>query len=124
MRHKKKPSRRKTKTQAAPNRERGRKRPVRAGVDQIGASIPQRLYNPHEADPGSEMAGQAGDLQGLSNLELADSESVAELVEEGQAFEADVVSGVENARDADESEVKTHEVPEDDVPPMPRRENE
>jgi len=41
---------------------------------------------------------------------------VEELVEEGQAFEAGVVSGVENAPDADESEVKTREVPEDDVP--------
>jgi hypothetical protein len=45
-----------------------------------------------------------------------DSESVEELVEEGQAFEAEVVEGVEDAPDPDVSEVKTHEVPEDDVP--------
>ena len=51
-----------------------------------------------------------------SNVEGADSESVDELVEEGNAFEADVVSGVESAGDADEKEVHTHEVPEDDVP--------
>ena len=43
-------------------------------------------------------------------------ESVEELVEEGQAFEAGVVSGVEDAPDADEGEVTTREVPEDDVP--------
>jgi hypothetical protein len=60
-------------------------------------------------------AGQSGSLQGLSNVEGADSESVDELIEEGNAFEADVVAGVERADDTDE-EVHTHEVPEDDVP--------
>jgi hypothetical protein len=60
-------------------------------------------------------AGQSGGLQGLSNVEGADSESVDELIEEGNAFEADVVAGVESADDSDE-EVHTHEVPEDDVP--------
>ena len=59
---------------------------------------------------------QSGDLQGLSNVEGADSESVDELLEEGNAFEADVVKGVEDAEDADEGEVRTHEVPQDDVP--------
>jgi hypothetical protein len=58
---------------------------------------------------------QSGDLQGLSEVQGADSESVAELLEEGNPFEADVVSGVE-AADSDEREVRTHEVPEDDVP--------
>jgi len=61
-------------------------------------------------------SGQSGDLQGLSNIEGADSESVAELIEEGNAFEADAVTGVENAGDNDEKEVRTHEVPQDDVP--------
>jgi hypothetical protein len=59
---------------------------------------------------------QSGDLQGLSRREAADSESVDELLEEGNAFEADVVAGVESADDSDEKEVRTHEVPEDDVP--------
>lgn len=58
--------------------------------------------------------GQSGDLQGLSNQERAASESVDELLEEGNAFEADIVKGVEDA--GDEGEVHTHEVPEDDVP--------
>lgn len=65
---------------------------------------------------GSESGELSGDLQGLSNREAADSESVDELLEEGNAFEADAVSGVEAADDADEQEVHTHEVPEDDVP--------
>lgn len=58
--------------------------------------------------------GQSGDLQGLSSRERADSESVDELLEEGNAFEAEIVKGVQDADD--EGEVRTHEVPEDDVP--------
>ena len=65
--------------------------------------------------PGPDSAGQSGDLQGLSKLEGADSESVDELLEEGNSFEAEVVAGVEDAGDG-EKEVHTHEVPEDDVP--------
>jgi len=66
--------------------------------------------------PDLRSGGQAGDLQGLSSVESADSESVDELMEEGNAFEADVVTGVERAGDLSEREVHTHEVPEDDVP--------
>src|ERR1700674_3391050 len=65
---------------------------------------------------GARAGGQSGDLQGLSNVEGGDSESVDELLEEGNAFEAEVVKGVEDAGDADEGEVRTHEVPQDDVP--------
>jgi hypothetical protein len=65
---------------------------------------------------GARSGGQSGDLQGLSNREGADSESVDELLEEGNAFEAEVVKGIEDVPDADEDEVRTHEVPEDDVP--------
>ncbi|MGH9714232.1 MAG: hypothetical protein ACRD5M_13120 [Candidatus Acidiferrales bacterium] len=66
---------------------------------------------------GPSAGGQSGDVQGLSESENADSESVSELAEEGQGYEAEVVSGVENAPDPDQGEVTTHEVPEDDVPP-------
>jgi hypothetical protein len=65
---------------------------------------------------GARSGEQSGDLQGLSNVEGADSESVDELLEEGNAYEADVVKGVEDAEDDDELEVRTHEVPQDDVP--------
>jgi len=65
---------------------------------------------------GPASGGQSGDIQGLLRDEVVDSESVEELEEEGQSFEAEVVSGVENAPDADQGEVRTHEVPEDDVP--------
>ena len=66
---------------------------------------------------GAAVAGQSGDVEGLSTIADADSESVAELVEEGQAYEAEVVSGVEHASDAEEQEVTTEEVSEDDIPP-------
>ena len=65
---------------------------------------------------GARSGQQSGDLQGLSNVQAADSESVDELLEEGNAFEAEVVKGVEEAGDADASEVRTHEVPQDGVP--------
>jgi len=64
--------------------------------------------------PGS--AGQSGDTQGLSGVAEAGSESVEELVEEGQSFEAEVISGVGDAPDPDVAEVHTKEVSEDDVP--------
>jgi len=59
---------------------------------------------------------ESGDLEGLSNEESADSESVDELLEEGNAFEAGLVSGVEDSRGREGKEVRTREVPEDDVP--------
>jgi hypothetical protein len=60
---------------------------------------------------------QSGDVQGLSNVERADSESVEELIEEGNAFEAGVVKDVEDAEDVHEAEARPHQVLQDDVPP-------
>jgi hypothetical protein len=65
---------------------------------------------------GPDSAGQSGDTQQISNVADADSESVLELEEEGNAFEAGIIDGVDNADDADVSEVTTREIPEDDVP--------
>jgi hypothetical protein len=87
------------------------RRPVRRKRE---AAASAALASPWDARGlGPEAAGQSGDTEGLSRAELADSESVEELVEEGQAFEADVIDAVENAPDG---EVRTREVPEDDVP--------
>ena len=44
---------------------------------------------------GARPGEQSGDLQGLSNVQRADSESVDELLEQGNAFEAEVLKGVE-----------------------------
>ena len=65
---------------------------------------------------GARTGGQAGDTQGLSGVAETDSESVKELLEEGQSFEAEVLEGVENVPDADQGEIRTREIPEDDVP--------
>ncbi len=68
-------------------------------------------------EPSGESSGlQSGDMQGLSRVESADSESVDELLEEGNAFEAGIVAGVEDSRDREGQEVRTREVLEDDVP--------
>ena len=65
---------------------------------------------------GPHSAGQSGDTQGLAADSLVDTESVKELLEEGQSFEAEVLDGVENAPDPDQAEVHTREVIQDDVP--------
>ena len=70
---------------------------------------------------GSDSGGQSGDAQGLSDIEEANEESVEELADTDQAFEADVVQGVEDAGDHPEKEVRSHEDQnyrrDDDVPP-------
>ena len=67
-------------------------------------------------ETGPDSAGQGGATQQISDTPIADSESVEELAEEGNAFEANVIYGVENARDHGMSEVITHEISEKDVP--------
>jgi hypothetical protein len=82
-----------------------RKRGVTVRVDSIAA----------QNEPRAQAAGQSGDNARLTRVARADSQSVKELADEGQAFESEVLSGVEEAEDT-EGEVRTHEVPEDDVP--------
>ncbi len=93
----------------APKKKATRKRPR-------GKADSAELVGYQRKGLGSFTGGQAGDIQGISGRAGIDSESVTELLEEGQTFEAEAVSGVENAADPDVSEVVTHEVPEDDVP--------
>ncbi len=61
-----------------------------------------------EEERDTNSAGQSGDIQGILRPAEADSESVEELVEEGNALEASIVDGVENAKDPDVSEVTTY----------------
>lgn len=69
-----------------------------------------------EGGMGADSGGQSGDIERLTANAGADSQSVRELSEEGQSFEAAVIDGVERALDPDQGEVTTREVPEDDVP--------
>lgn len=110
----KKPSTRKAARQstvAKPSGSRKKKRSVSTERE-----IQQDIRNKNRTAAGMAESRQSGDLQGLSREEQANSESVDELVEEGNLFEAGAVAGVEEADNADEREVRTHEVPEDDVP--------
>jgi hypothetical protein len=102
-----------------------KKKPIRR--KKRNARAKQEITNPiairGRRGLGSAAGGQSGDTQALSRQEDVDSESVEELAEEGQTFEAEAVSGVENAKDPDQGEVTTSEVPEDDVPPEYRDRN-
>jgi DNA-nicking Smr family endonuclease len=115
------PRKKPAKKKAAPKKAAGKKATVAKKVVTTRRRTPARRQGASAPAFSRERAGSqsgelSGDLQGLSNREAADSESVDELLEEGNALEADAVSGVESADDADEQEVHTHEVPEDDVP--------
>jgi len=69
-----------------------------------------------EAVPRVHKGDMSGDLQGLSTTEYDDSESVSELIEEGQDLEAELIEGVEEAPDADQGDVRVHKAPQKDVP--------
>jgi hypothetical protein len=107
---KKKASKKTRLKKAAPRKSAWKKRRVRGR----GRNLETAAFKPEGLR--SRAGGQSGNLQGLSSAEGADSESVDELLEEGNAFEAEAVKGVQDADAADEREVVTHEVPEDDVP--------
>jgi hypothetical protein len=86
------------------------KRPTTKGIPTYDSVLKQ------EKGLGPDSAGQSGDTQGLPDEAEAGAESVLELVEEGQFFEADATEGVEEAADPDVAEVHTKQVSEDDVP--------
>jgi hypothetical protein len=70
-------------------------------------------------DQRPDSAGQSGSTVGMSQVPAAGFESEQELFEEGQALEAGIQHGVENAPPADVAEVETHgEHPDEgQVPP-------
>jgi hypothetical protein len=57
----------------------------------------------------SDSAGQSGDAQGLSPIAEAEEESVEELAETDQEYEAEILEGVEDAGDHPERPVRTRE---------------
>ena len=67
-------------------------------------------------EPARRKNPQAGDLQAISNVEDTSNESAAELIEEGQDREAEVVDALEDASEADQGEIDAHVVPEKGVP--------
>jgi hypothetical protein len=70
---------------------------------------------------GADSGGQAGDTQGLSQATNASEETVEELAEAGQDYEAGIQEGIEDAADHPETPVPSHAGQErEDV--APRRE--
>jgi hypothetical protein len=74
------------------------------------------------SDPGqvgSDSAGQSGDTQGLSQVADAADESVEELADTDQAYEAEIVDGIEDAADHPERPVYTREdqARSEEIPP-------
>ncbi len=80
-------------------------------ADEEASLVAAEAEGAGDDEEGPDSAGQSGDIEGLPDEPEADSESVEELVEEGQYFEAEVVDGVENAPLADERELIIHERP-------------
>jgi hypothetical protein len=74
-----------------------------------GKRTPPDEYRPDHGQVGSDSAGQSGDTQGLSPAVNDADESVEELVETGQAFEAEAVQGIQDAEANPERPVETHE---------------
>jgi hypothetical protein len=108
----KKPS---TRRKSAPRRRSVRENDVMGSQSVETVSLSAVRPKARSARAGSS-GGGGGDYSGLSPVEGADSESPRELLEEGQTFEAGIVQGVQNAPNADQGEIRTREVPEDDVP--------
>jgi hypothetical protein len=106
----------KLKKKAAPKKAAPKKKAARKKGRARGKSQRNETTAVESKGLGARSGGQSGDLQGLSDYAGADSESVDELIEEGNSFEAEVVLGVEDVPDADQGAIKTREVPEDDVP--------
>jgi hypothetical protein len=71
----------------------------------------------------SESGEQSGDMQGLDTDGDAADQSVEELAEDGQPYEAGVVEGVEDASEHPEHPVRSHQDPrpahESELPPDP-----
>lgn len=71
---------------------------------------------PRENGIGGEDDGESSDIKRIAVTERANPETVERLAEEGQPFEAEILAGVEEAEDSDETEIATHEGLADDVP--------
>ncbi len=74
---------------------------------------PENEAHPDESDDqpgrgGADSGGQSGDTQGLSQATNASEETVEELADAGQDYEAGIQEGIENAADHPEKPVPSH----------------
>src|SRR5262249_10108422 len=107
-----------SKKKSAPRKKLGAASRKKKAAKRVGRGRAQGSSSRRASPRESELlkGSPSPDNLGLSNTASADSESVDELLDEGNAFEAGVVSGVERADNSEGKEVRTKEVPEDDVP--------
>ncbi|HKF53186.1 MAG TPA: hypothetical protein VKB26_12805 [Candidatus Acidoferrales bacterium] len=105
-----------TKKQRSAKNERARRGRLSRGLNSGRAMV-----IPESEPERSLAAGQSGDVEGLSDVEDVDSESVEELAEEGQDYEAEIVGGVERAGDRPGEEVRTDVEDEEEERPRPER---
>jgi len=91
-----------TSQKASRPRAKRNKKTEEISSDTLQSSLTANVTLAPPEEDASERAGQAGDVQGISNIAEADPESVEELLDDGQALEAEVVSGVEGAQDGRE----------------------
>ncbi len=103
-----------TNRQRAAKNRRARQARLSRGLDSGNAGV-----IPESESERTFAGGQSGDNEGLSDIEDVDSESVDELAEEGQDYEAEIVEGVERAGDQEEQEVRT-DVREEERPRQKR----
>jgi hypothetical protein len=85
----------------------------------IGGLMMKRFSGANEVQPdklggdpgqvGADSAGQTGDTQGLSQEADSAEESVEQLADTDQPYEAGIAEGVEDAEDHPERPVHTHE---------------
>jgi hypothetical protein len=90
--HRKKPLAKRTRRRKPNPPQRARRR---APLEETFKSVPanREAFAPEPV--------QAGDLSGLSAVPMADSESVEELAENGQDFEAELMLGIQQAPEPD-----------------------
>ncbi len=65
---------------------------------------------------GPNSAGQSGDTQGISSNPESSSESVEELLEEGQFIEAGILEGIEESDEGDPAPLHPKQFPVNDIP--------
>jgi hypothetical protein len=117
--------------QRSAGRKKGNRRRHSSPTTQAVTTIPHSETNsPNVASPGerefSEETSiprmmQSGGLQGTAGTKAVMSESIAELFAEGEELESEVVQGVEDAPDADQGEIETHEASREEAPEYKNR---
>lgn len=115
------PKKAKTSPKKAPARKGRTKRTIaRKRTRRERPKLPRRkspVFETQEVERrglGPASGGQSGDTEALPDSADVDSESVEELTEEGQDFEAEVIRGMEEAPEPDQGELDFEDLSDED----------